>query len=152
VTGPAFRFRLERVRAVRERRETLAKQELAGAISRLSSTQESLRDADAHVEHALGQQRSAAAEAATASAEELRNRQAFLERAETQREAHAAELALREAEVEARDAELTSAATEHEMLKRLKERQRGEHASEQARQEQGALDEIATVRFGRSPA
>jgi flagellar biosynthesis chaperone FliJ len=38
------------------------------------------------------------------------------------------------------------------MLKRLKERHRGEHASEQARREQGALDEIATIRFGRGAA
>jgi flagellar export protein FliJ len=137
---------------VRERTETLAKQELAGAISRLSTSQDSLRDADAHLEHALGEQRSATAGAATVSAEELRDRQAFLERAEAQRRVHATELSLREAEVAERDAELTSAAGEHEMLKRLKERHRGEHASEQARREQGALDEIATIRFGRGSA
>ena len=34
MSGHAFRFRLERVRAVRERSEKLAKQELAKAISR----------------------------------------------------------------------------------------------------------------------
>ena len=34
MNGPSFRFRLERVRALRERREDAAKQELAGAMMR----------------------------------------------------------------------------------------------------------------------
>ncbi len=38
VNGPVFRFRLERVRAVRERKEQLAQQELAQAISSRTST------------------------------------------------------------------------------------------------------------------
>ena len=48
--------------------------------------------------------------------------------------------------------ELTAAASEHEMLKRLKERHRSEHEREAARREGNMLDEIAAVRFGRSPA
>jgi flagellar export protein FliJ len=152
VTGSAFRFRLERVRAVRERKEKLAKQELAKAISRLSSTEADLRTADADLEHAHREQRAVAADAATISATELLDRQVFLERVEAQRGVHARELEQREAEVAERDAKHVTAASEHEMLKRLRERHRGEHDREAARREQGALDEIAAVRVRRSPA
>jgi flagellar export protein FliJ len=51
-----------------------------------------------------------------------------------------------------RDAELVTAASEHEMLERLRERRRGEHIREAARRELGALDEIAAARFRRSSA
>jgi flagellar export protein FliJ len=81
---------------------------------------------------------------------ELQAHQAFLERVEAQRGTHARELGVREAEVAARDAQLTTAAGEHEMLKRLRERRRGEHERELARIEGNTLDEIAarTVRRG----
>jgi flagellar protein FliJ len=151
VSGTVFRFRLERVRAVRERKETLAKQELASAISRHSSTEAELQAVDANLEHARVQQRSASV-AGGVTAAELLARQAFLERVEQQRNFHSLELARREAEVADRDAELTTAASEHEMLNRLRDRHRGEHDREAARHEQGALDEMAVLRFGRSNA
>jgi flagellar export protein FliJ len=150
VNGPAFRFRLERVRAVRERSEKLAKQELAKAISRLSDSQADLRTVDAHIEQAHSEQRALASSSPTTSATDLAQRQVFLERIEAQRGAHAQELLQREAEVAERDAKLIAAASEHEMLNRLKERHRSEHDLRAARQEQGALDEIAVVRFRRS--
>ena len=53
MTGHAFRFRLERVRAVRERAEKLAKQDLAEAISRRSSTEQELRATEANIAQAL---------------------------------------------------------------------------------------------------
>jgi flagellar export protein FliJ len=151
VTGSAFRFRLERVRAVRERKEKLAQRELANAISRHSSSVTELRTADARLEHAREQQRSVAEETAV-SATDLLARQTFLERVEAQRRIRARELEQRETEVAQRDAELATAASEHEMLIRLRERHRGEHEREVARLEQGALDEIAATRFGRSHA
>jgi flagellar export protein FliJ len=151
VTGSAFRFRLERVRAVRERKEKLAQRELANAISRHSSSVTELRTADARLEHAREQQRSVAEETAV-SATDLLARQTFLERVEAQRRIRARELEQRETEVAQRDAELASAASEHEMLIRLRERHRGEHEREVARLEQGAIDEIAATRFGRSHA
>jgi len=151
VTGSAFRFRLERVRAVRERKEKLAQRELANAISRHSSSVTELRSADARLEHAREQQRSVAEETAV-SATDLLARQTFLERVEAQRRLRAGELEQRETELAQRDAELASAASEHEMLIRLRERHRGEHEREAARVEQGALDEIAVTRFGRSHA
>ena len=147
-----FRFRLERVRAVRERKETIAKQELASAISRRSSTEAELKAVDAHLEQAHVEQRTICAAAGAVSAAELQARQAFLERVEEQRRFHAGELQRREAEVIDSDAKLVTAASEHEMLNRLRERHRGEHDREAARLEQGALDEMAVVRFRRSHA
>jgi flagellar export protein FliJ len=140
------------VRAVRERKEKLAKQELARAISRRSNTEAELQSANADLQQAHSEQRSLAAHPQTMSADELIARQAFLERIEARRGAHAQELKLREGEVANRDAELATAASEHEMLNRLKERHRGEHDRELARRESNVLDEIATARFRRSPA
>jgi flagellar export protein FliJ len=151
VTGSAFRFRLERVRAVRERKEKLAQTELANAISRHSSSVTELRSADERLEHAREQQRGVVEET-TVSANDLLARQTFLERVEAQRRLRAGELEQRESELAQRDAELATAASEHEMLIRLRERHRGEHEREAARVEQGALDEIAVTRFGRSHA
>jgi flagellar export protein FliJ len=152
VTGPAFRFRLERVRAVRERKEKLAQRELAEAISRRTSTVAELRTADADVEHAHAEQRSVAVERGAVSATDLLARQAFLERVESQRHLRARELEQRDAEVAERDAELAAAASEHEMLNRLRERRLGEHDREATRREVGLLDEIAAARFRRTSA
>jgi flagellar export protein FliJ len=150
VNGPVFRFRLERVRALRSRAEEQAKQELAEAISLRSDTEADLRAAEAELERVHVEQRAHAAEAGTLGSEELLARQAFLERVEAQRGAHTGELRRREADVAERDAKLAAAAGEHEMLNRLRERQRGEHDRAAAKHEQGALDEIAATRFSRS--
>jgi flagellar export protein FliJ len=153
VNGPVFRFRLERVRAVRERRELEARQELAQAISRRAGTEDDLRVADEQLERAqVGHRTLAVGANSTRDSTELLASQAFLERMESQRGIHAEELRRRKEEVADRDARLATAAGEHEMLKRLKERQRGEHDRQEATREQGALDEIAASRFGRSVA
>jgi len=150
VPGSAFRFRLERVRVVREHKEKLAQRELADAITRHSGSVAELRSAEAHLEHARQQQRAVSAEALSAT--DLLGRQAFLERVEAQRQQRAGELEQRKAELAARDAELATAASEHEMLNRLRERHRGEHNREVDRNERIVLDEIAASRFGRSSA
>jgi flagellar FliJ protein len=152
VSASTFRFRLERVRAVRERKEKLAQRELADAISRRSSSVAELRSADAHLEHALEEQRTAAGEREPVSATDLVARQAFLERVEAQRRLRARELEQRELEVAERDAELATAASEHEALNRLRDRHRGEHDREADRRERNVLDEIASTRFRRSTA
>jgi len=149
---PSFRFRLERVRAVRERKEKLAQRQLADALTRRSSSVSELRSAEDRVEHARAEQRSAASQPQALSGNELLARQAFLERTEAQRTMRERELGQREAEVAARDAELATAATEHEMLNRLRERRRSEHEREAARHESSVLDEIAVTRFTRSRA
>jgi flagellar export protein FliJ len=150
--GSVFRFSLERVRVIRERKEQLAQQQLAAAISRRSSTETDLRMVDTHLERAREEQRTAVGGPDALGAGDLLARQSFLERIEAQRGIHARELELREAEVADRDVELTVAAREHEMLNRLSDRHRGEHEREVARRELGVLDEIVTARFGRSPA
>ncbi len=152
MTGSAFRFRLERVRKVRERSEDVAKQELARAIAHRTRGAEDLRTAQEHVEHAQNQQRMTGAGAVTVNATELVARQAFLERAEARRAESERELSQRDSEVAERDASLATAAIEHEMLNRLRQRHLGEHTRELDRKERGSLDEIATQRFGRSSA
>lgn len=149
MNGPVFRFRLERVRALRERKEQQAQQELAQAISLRSGAETELRTAEEHLEQAHSEHRALAGEPHTLDARELVGRQAFLERIEAQRGAHAQELKQREATVLERDAKLTAASSEHEMLKRLSERHRCEHERAAASREQGALDEMTAARFGR---
>lgn len=150
MTGPSFRFRLERVRALRERREKLAQEELARSISRLSDSRDGLRSAEAELEHALELQRSAAAQ--TLGGSELRDRQAFVERVEAERRRRQADLARSEADVADRSAKLLAAASDHEMLRRLRERRRVEHDREAARRENNLIDEIAAARFRGSAA
>ncbi len=152
MTGPSFRFRLERVRAVRERKETLAQQELARSISRLSDTRERLRDSEAELERALAGQRDAATAPGTIGAAELQSRQAFLESVEQQRSERKREVTRGETDVANRSAELLVAAGEHEMLKRLRARRRSEHERETARRESKVLDEMAASRARRSVA
>ncbi len=108
--------------------------------------------ADAELESALTQQRAAVADSGAVSGDELLARQAFLERLEAERGQQARQLQERELEVADRDAKLTTAAGEHEMLKRLRERHRGEHDRELARREHVVLDEIASARFRGSAA
>jgi flagellar protein FliJ len=151
-TGPSFRFRLERIRALRERNEDLARQELAKAVSRLSGSRDHLGEVDAHLERVRARQRRVADESTNVSAGELLAQQAFAEHVETQRTIGVRELEQREAEVADRDAELGHAAREHQMLERLKERRRLEHEQETERRESNLLDEIGTARTRRSAA
>jgi flagellar FliJ protein len=152
VTGPSFRFRLERVRAVRERKEKLAQQELARSMSRLSDTRAELRSAEATVERARAQQRDAGVASQRVGGAELRARQAFLERVEADRSTRVQDVQRSEAEVADRGEKLVVAATEHEMLNRLRERRRSEHELEAARDENKLLDEMAGARTRRSVA
>ncbi len=152
MTGPSFRFRLERVRAVRERKEKLAQQELARSMSRLSDTRAELQSAEASVERARTHQRDASSAAELLDGAELQARQAFLERVEADRSHCAQDVRRGEAEVADRGEKLVVAAGEHEMLNRLRERRRSEHELEAARHESKLMDEMAAARPGRSVA
>ncbi len=154
-TAPSFRFRLERVRALRQRKELLAREALARAISERADSQDRLRCVEEHLAQAFTHQRLAAggsAGATAVSAAELLARQAFVENIEAQRTMGMRELERHEADVSHCDAQLGRAAREHEILERLKSRQRTEHDLEVGRRESEQLDEIALERFRRSAA
>ncbi|MGH2854956.1 MAG: flagellar export protein FliJ [Solirubrobacteraceae bacterium] len=153
--APSFRFRLERIRALRQRKESLARRELASAISQLTGSQDRLRRVEEHLERARTHQRLATGvggSGGTVSAADLLARQAFVEHVEAQRTMGLRELERHEADVALRDTQLGRAAREHEILERLKERQRTEHEREAGRRESERLDEIALERFRRSAA
>jgi flagellar protein FliJ len=150
MAGPSFRFRLERVRALRERAEDEAKEAFAGAmLDRVRSEQE-MDDAAQRVAQAREAQLDAAG--APVSATELMARQAYLERSERAHQASQDDLNRREQVLEQRRDELTEAARDRQALERLKENRRLEFQREQARIEAADLDEIALNGFRRRAA
>jgi flagellar protein FliJ len=150
MAGPSFRFRLERVRVLRERAEDEAKEAFAGAMmDRLRSEQE-MQDAAQRVAGAREAQLSAAA--APISATELMARQAYLERSERAHQASRDDLHRRDLTLDERRDELTEAARERQALDRLKENRRIEFVAEQARIEAADMDEIALNGFRRRAA
>jgi flagellar protein FliJ len=136
-----FIFKLERVRALRERTEELAKEELAASLSLRLRGEAMLHAASETLEHARRTQRDAAGVPVTAH--DLQAAQAFIERAERERESASLDLDRRDAEVDARRMALQAAAREREVLERLKERRRDQHRKEADRREGAALDEMA---------
>jgi flagellar protein FliJ len=150
MAGPSFRFRLERVRALRERAEDEAKEAFAGAMmDRLRSEQE-MQDAAQRVAGAREAQLNAAT--APISATELMARQAYLERSERAHQASRDDLHRRDLTLDERRDELTEAARDRQALERLKENRRIEFVAEQARIEAADLDEIALNGFRRRAA
>ena len=150
MSPPAFTFRLERVRALRERTEDLAREDLAASLSLRLQGEGMLRLAESRLDDARELQRGQAV--APLTGEDLRAAQAYLEQTERMREAAAHDLDRRDAEVEARRGALEIAARERQVLERLKERRLAEHRQEAARVESGLLDEMATARFRRPEA
>jgi flagellar FliJ protein len=150
MTGPSFRFRLERVRALRERREDAAKEELAGAMLRHRRCEEEVQAAAERIAHAHAAQVDATR--ATSSATDLLARQAYLERAERAHQATRTDLQRHEVELVQRRDALTQAARERQALERLKEQRRADHEREMARQEGLMLDEIALNGYRRNAA
>ena len=150
MAGPSFRFRLERVRALRERAEDEAKEAFAGAmLERLRSEQE-MADAAERVADARAAQLEAAA--VPISATELMARQAYLERSERAHQASQEDLNRRDVALEQKREELTEAGRERQALERLKENRRIEFVREQQRIEAANLDEIALNSFRRRAA
>ncbi len=151
-TGPSFRFRLERVRALRERRTDAARQELARAIGALDGSRARLRSTDERLARARAAQRRSNAPARTVDPRELHAHQLYAERIEAQRSARLDELQRGESAVAERTELLARAAREQRTLERLKERARSEHEREAGRLETATLDEIALARFRRRGA
>ncbi len=150
MTGPSFRFRLERIRALRERREDAAKQALAGALLEHRRCERELQAAADRVAQARAAQLEAAALPTTAT--DLLARQAYLERAERAHSATRDDLDRHELELEQRREALIVAARDRQALERLKDQRRADHEREAGRREGVALDEIAINGFRRRAA
>lgn len=150
MNGQSFRFRLERVRALRERHEDAAKEALAGAMMQHKRCEDAVALAAERVEHARASQ--LAATSTTISATDLISGQAYLERTEKAHQAGRHDLRRHEMELTRRRDALTEAAQDRQALERLKERRRRDHEREAARQEGLALDEIAINSFRRKAA
>ena len=150
MNGPSFRFRLERVRALRERREDTAKQELAGAMMRHRRCEDEVDAAAARLAGARAAQ--VETTRVMSSATDMLARQAYLERAERAHQATRQDLQRHELELTQRREALTLAARERQALERLKESRRAEHEREAARREGLLLDEIAINGFRRKAA
>src|ERR1700744_1308059 len=150
MAGPSFRFRLERVRALRERAEDEAKEAFAGAMMDRVRSEQEMAEAAQRVVQAREAQASAGA--APVSATELMARPAYLERSERAHQASQEDLHRRDQTLEERRGELTEAARERQALERLKENRRVEFVREQARIEAADLDEIALNGFRRRAA
>ena len=150
MAGPSFRFRLERVRALRERAEDEAKEAFAGAMLDRNRSEQEMDEAAKRVANAIEAQLDAAA--TPVSATDLMARQAYLERSERAHQASQDDLHRREQSVEQRRDELTEAARDRQAMDRLKEHRRIEFQREQDRLEAVALDEIALNGFRRRVA
>lgn len=143
-----FQFRLERVRALRERAEDSAKEELAASLAHRLRGESMLMAAAARVDGAREAWR-ATAGLDGASGAQLRALQSYLERVERARYAAEEDLDRREAEVAERRQALSVVARERQALERLKARRRADHALEAGRRESAALDEMALARHRR---
>jgi flagellar FliJ protein len=142
VETPAFNFRLERVRSLRERAEDQAREELARELSHRVRGEALLREAAEVVDAARASGRDAVLREGVSGAD-LLAAQAWLERAERRRVDSAAELSRRDAEVAQRREALAAAAREREAIERLKRHRRADHDAEMGRRAQAALDEVA---------
>jgi flagellar protein FliJ len=150
VSSPHFTFRLERVRALRERAEDLAKEEYASSLAHRLHGEAMLRAAAEHRDRARAEARPG--EHAVVTGTDLLASHAWLERLERARQAAELELDRRDAEVDARRAALADAARERHALERLRERARADHAAEAARREGAELDELALAAHRRRAA
>ena len=147
MSAPSFRFSLERVRALRERGEDLAKQALAGALDEQRVKAEELDSAESR----LADARACALQAtsAPASAADFLAHQAYVERAEQAQLITRDRLQRAEQLVGARRGALAVAARDRQALDKLEQRRRREFEHKVARSEGIALDEIAINAFRR---
>lgn len=153
VSDKAFKFRLERVRWVRQQTEQRAQEELAGSLGRRLESERSLNEVDASIESAHQSERGAALAAARLrSGEEILAMENYLVRLAGSRAAAARNLAERNGEVDDRRRSLLAAARERQALDRLRARRLGEHRLQAARVEGAQLDELALAAHRRGKA
>jgi flagellar FliJ protein len=149
VSSPHFSFRLERVRALRERAEDHAKEEYAASLAHRLEGEALLRAAAATRDRARAESRTVGG---AGTGMDLLAAQAWLDRLERARQAAELELDRRDAEVEARHVALVNAARERHALERLSDKRRAEHAVETNRREAYELDELAAAGHRRRAA
>jgi flagellar protein FliJ len=142
VDHPSFKFRLERVRSLRERAEERAREDLASELSHRLRGEAMLQEATLIAASARDSGLGTALRPG-ASGADLLAAQAWIERSERNRREAALELDRRDAEVSARRQTLVGAARDREVLEQLKRRRRADHDREVARIDQINLDEIA---------
>ena len=150
VTRRPFNFRLERVRALRERFEDQAREELAASLSVRLKGEAMLRAASQSYAQAQETRRQAAG--VELSGQDLLASQAYVERTSRLRQAAELELDRRDAEVDARRTALVAASRDRQVLERLKERRLADHRRESERVEAGLLDEMAIATHRRQEA
>ena len=140
MSTPPFVFSLERVREVRAHEEDKAREAFAASLSLRARGVALLADAQARAAAAREQ---AIAKTAPRSGATLLSEQAWLERVQRSQEQAALELERRNDELEQQRAALTAAGQRRQVLDRLKDRKRQDHAIEAARRDAVALDEVA---------
>lgn len=152
MSAPPFRFRLERVRELREHAEDRAREELASSLGAQLRGQAMLRAAADLLDAAHEARRDGALAGGQVPSTDLQAQQLWAERLQRQRAD--AELALERAsaEVDARRDALVEASRRREALERLKERRRQEHRTRSERIEGALLDEIALISHVRQAA
>jgi flagellar export protein FliJ len=148
--GTPHRFRLERIRHLRERSEDLAKQALADSLNLERAAEERVAQAAATITAA--RQALAQTTAAPTDASAMLARQAYLERTETVHRASLETLKGHARAVDASRGRLIEAARARQSLDRLHDRSLAAHAAESSRRERATLDEIALNSFRRRAA
>jgi flagellar protein FliJ len=143
VDYPSFKFRLERVRSLRERAEEAAREELARELNHRLRGEALLHEATLIAASARETSLGTSTRQGGASGADLLAAQAWIERSERNRREAALELDRRDAEVSARRQSLANAARDREVIERLKRRRAADHQREVARLEQINLDEVA---------
>lgn len=143
-----YRFRLERIRALRERHEDEAKLQLANAMQEQHRVEQQLDS----VRQDIVTARRAQQDTGTTSAQDLMARQAYLERIEQAHRSGLEDLRKQKGAVADRRAELTQAAQDRQALERLKTKGLAAHQAEAERVANAALDEIATNGYRRRAA
>jgi flagellar FliJ protein len=146
-----YRFRLERVRALRERHEEQAKQSFATALQMRQSSRELEARAQDRIIEARREQSRAGGQLG-ACAGDLWAHQLYLERMEDAHRAALDELGRHELTLQQERVALTKASQDREALERLKAKGLAAHTLEAARAEQNTLDEIAGNGRGRRAA
>jgi flagellar protein FliJ len=140
VSNPPFVFSLERVREVRAHEEDKAREAFAASLSLRARGVALLADAKARAAAAREQ---AMAKNAPLTGAALLSEQAWLERVQRSQAQAALELDRRNDELEQSRAALAPAGQRRQVLDRLKDRKRQDHAVEAARRDAVALDEVA---------